>query len=139
MAIKSEAIEADATPVDDAPIPASKAREYAVIRFPKSSRKTDPPIVSVGVNGEKIRCKRNELVPVKACFLDALRNAKEPVVEEEDGGGGALMIRRRKIVDFAPRYPFELMGWIDEKTYEEFRKLTTSGVSLTEDQVYARI
>jgi hypothetical protein len=117
----------------------SKTREFAVIRFPGKTKKTDPDLISIGVNGEKIRCKRNEFIPVKAPFIEALRNAKEPVVEGEDFDPSKTMLRRRKVLNFAPRFPFELVGWIDEATYQEFRGRTTSGESLTEKEVYARI
>lgn len=117
----------------------SKSREYAVIRFPGKTKKTDPDMISVGVNGEKIRCKRNELVPVKAPFIEALRNAKEPVVENEDMDPTKTMLRRRKVVNFAPRFPFELVGWIDEETYQDFRLRALDGESLTEKEVYARV
>lgn len=119
-------------------INSSKSREFAVIRFPGKTKKTDPDIVSVGVNGNKIRCKRNEFVPVRAEYIHALRNAKEPVVEPDDFDPSKMHLRKRKVVDFAPRFPFELVGWIDKETYEEFRQLTTSGVSLTEKMVYAK-
>lgn len=121
------------------PVSPSRTREYAVIRFPGKTKKTDPDIISIGVNGEKIRCKRNEFIPVKAPFIEALRNAKEPVVEGEDLDPTKTMLRRRKVVNFAPRFPFELVGWVNEETYEEFRQRTVAGESLTEKEVYARI
>lgn len=117
----------------------AKKREFAVIRFPGKIRKTDPDIISIGVNREKMRCKRNEFVPVRARFIEAIRNAKEPVVEEEDLDPTKTMLRRRKVVNFAPRFPFELVGWIDEEAYQDFRARTLAGESLTEKEVYARI
>jgi hypothetical protein len=125
---------------DEKSMSPSKAREYAVIRFPGKTKKTDPDIVSIGVNGIKIRCKRNELIPIQAPFIEALRNAKEPVVEGGEGFDPTnSILRRRKIVNFAARFPFELIGWIDEETYEDFRRRTTEGESLTEKEVFARI
>jgi hypothetical protein len=116
-----------------------KSRQFAVIRFSGKTKKTDPDIISIGVNGEKIRCKRNEFIPVRSAFIEALRNAKEPVVENEDVDQTKTMLRKRKIVNFAPRFPFELVGWIDEATYEEFRRRTMAGESLIEKEVYTRI
>lgn len=117
----------------------AKKREFAVIRFPGKIRKTDPDIISIGVNGEKIRCKRNEFIPVRSAFIEALRNAKEPVVEPETLDSTNPMLRRRKVVDFAQRFPFELVGWIDEEAYQNFRARTLAGESLTEREIYERI
>lgn len=110
-------------------------RKYAVIRFPGKLRKWDPDIVSVGVNGQKTRMKRQELIPVPIAVIEALRNAKEPVVEEEDPLSPKVMSRRRKIVGFSPRFPFELFGYLTKENYEKLRKIAMER-SISEEEMY---
>jgi len=98
-------------------------RDFAIIRMGGKRSKQDSTLVPVRVTGETIRMKRGSYIPVKAKFVHALRNALEPITEEDDGSGSTQQIRRRKTVDYSPRYPFELFGWIDEKNYNRLRKI----------------
>jgi len=98
-------------------------RQYAIIKMGGKRTKQDSTLVPVRVTGETIRMKRGAYIPVKAKFVHALRHALEPITEEDDGSGSTQQIRRRKTVDYSPRYPFELFGWIDEKTYNRLRKI----------------
>jgi len=117
-------------------------RDFAIIRITGRSRKTDTDLVSIGVNGEKRRIMRNKFVPIERRFVEALKNAKEPVVESDDGQGAVQQMRRRKIVDSSPRYPFELVAWINESQFKKLRKIVLppyqggQGKTLTDDQVY---
>jgi len=110
--------EAEETPEEVKP-----KRDFAIIRMGGKRTKKDPTLVVVRVTGETIRMKRGSYIPIKAKFVHALRNALEPITEEDDGSGSTQQIRRRKTVDYSPRYPFELFGWIDEKTYNRLRKI----------------
>lgn len=111
------------------------AREFAIIKFPGKTRKHDPDKISVRVQGERILMKRNEFIPVQVKFIHALRNATEPVVEDEDSSGDAIdAVRRRKVVDHAPRFPFELVGWILKKDYDKFRRIALKR-SITQKEV----
>ena len=98
-------------------------RDFAIIRMGGKRTKQDSTLVPVRVTGETIRLKRGSYIPVKAKFIHALRNALQPITEEDDGTGSTQQIRRRKTVDYSPRYPFELFGWIDEKNYNRLRKI----------------
>jgi len=111
-------------------------KEFAVIRLPKKAKGSkEPEIVTVRVNGERIQIKRNEFVPVRKMHILALRNAVEPVVEsEEEQPGDVHMVRRRKIVSTTPRFPFELVGWVDEKDFIKFKKIATRR-SITQEEV----
>jgi hypothetical protein len=111
------------------------AREYAIIKFPGKTRKHDPTRISVRVCGERMLMKRMEFIPIHVKFVKALRNATEPVVEEEDSSGDAIdAVRRRKVVDHAPRFPFELVGWISKKDYDKFRRIALKR-SITQKEV----
>jgi len=98
-------------------------REYAIIKMGGKRTKQDPTLVPVRVTGETIRMKRGSYIPVKAKFVHALRNALQPIAEDDDGSGSTQQIRRRKVVEYSPRYPFELFGWITEKDYNRLRKI----------------
>jgi len=98
-------------------------REYAIIKMGGKRTKQDSTLVVVRVTGETIRMKRGSYIPVKAQVVHALRNALQPITEEDDGSGSTQQIRRRKTVDYSPRYPFELFGWITEKDYNRLRKI----------------
>ncbi|HUV78527.1 MAG TPA: hypothetical protein VMW06_10795 [Desulfobacterales bacterium] len=104
--------------------PKNAPKEFALIKFPGKTRKQDPDIIYVRVNGNPVRMKRIEFIPVKLEVVHALRNATEPVVESEDSAGGDVdMVRRRKVVSHAPRFPFELVGWITAKDFNKLRKI----------------
>ncbi|HUV77076.1 MAG TPA: hypothetical protein VMW06_03355 [Desulfobacterales bacterium] len=110
-------------------------REFAIIKFPGKTRKHDPTRIPVRVGGERMLMKRMEFIPIHVKFIKALRNATEPVVEEEDSSGDAIdAVRRRKVVDHAPRFPFELVGWIVEKDYKKLRKIALKQ-SITQAEV----
>ena len=98
-------------------------RDFAIIRMGGKRTKQDSTLVPVRVNSETIRMKRGSYIPVKAAVVYALRNALEPIPEDDDGSGSTQQIRRRKVVEYSPRYPFELFGWIDEKAYNRLRKI----------------
>jgi len=98
-------------------------REYAIIKMGGKRTKQDSTLVVVRVTGETIRMKRGSYIPVKAQVVHALRNALEPISEDDDGSGSTQQIRRRKVVEYSPRYPFELFGWIGEKDYNRLRKI----------------
>ena len=117
-------------------------RKFAVIRFPGKIRKQDPDLIPVGVHGDnfhyKKKFKRNEYIPVPIAVIEALRNAKEPVVEDEDPTSPKVMSRRRKIVGFSPRFPFELLGYTTKENYEKLVKIATER-SITDDELYDAI
>lgn len=115
-------------------------KEYAIIRLPQKAKGSkEPDQVPVRVTGERILLMRNEFIPVRKKHITALRNAVEPVFEDgEQLDGDVHIIRRRKSVAFAPRFPFELVGWIDEKDYNKFRKIALKR-SITQKEVDAVI
>lgn len=118
-------------------------KKFALIEFSGKPRETDAEIVSVGydivdANGEqkhqRIRAKRNTPIPVHAAVVDVLKNAKHPVAEQDDGQGATLQVRRRKIINFAPRYPFTMHCWLSEQEFNRLRKITHER-DLTEKEV----
>jgi len=131
----AQAIPAKTAPAAPPPDLTKIKREFAVIRFPQKLRKIDPDIISVGVEGRKYRMKRNEFIPVPFEVIHALRNAKEPVPEPETSDGFSPQLRRRKVVDFSPRFPHEIVGWITRDAYERLRAIAKRR-SLTEQEVY---
>ena len=120
--------------------PVNPVREYAIIRLPKKSKgSTEPDQVPIRVNGERILLQRNEFIPIHKKHILAARNALEPVFEEGEQLEGAVhIIRRRKVTNFAPRFPFELAGWISEKDYQKFRNIALKR-SITQKEVDAVI
>ena len=114
------------------------ARDYAVIKLPAKLRAWDPPFVTARVNGERVRLKRKCYVPIKKKFIEALRHAVEPVVEREDEfdspNVNTAIIRRRKVTDFSPRFPFELIGYVNKEVYQHLRSIALKR-ELTEAEV----
>lgn len=113
------------------------AREYAVIKLQGRSNEIEPEMVPVVVNGERIRMKRDEFLPVKAGVVEALRHAVRPVAQTVNKASGGA-IRRRKVSSMIQRFPFELVGWIDKDKYDYMRKIVLSR-SMTESEAYAVI
>lgn len=115
-----------------------RLKEFAVIRLQGRSDKLEPELVPVTVNGERIRLKRSEFVPVKAGVVEALRNAKRPMAENGAEGAGGTTIRKKKIAGFIQRFPMEIVGWVNKDQYEYLRDIAKVR-SITEVECYGVI
>lgn len=111
-------------------------KDYAVIRLNEDPTGIEPEVVPVNINGERIRIKRNEYVPVKSSVISVLRNALRPVYAKPKGE--STMVRNRKPVSHAMRFPFETTGYISEEAYKYLRSIATQR-SITESEIDAAI
>lgn len=114
----TEARKADEPPAKPSKKKIHKAdKEFALIEFSEKSEKTDPNVISVGVNGAKSRFKRGVFVPVNKSILHALKNAKKPVTEPLNHD--KVEATGRAKVKFVQRFPYTLHTWLGEDQYRE--------------------
>ena len=112
-----------------------KEQNYAVIRLQDATNDVEPDMVPVNVNGDRIRIKRGEYVPVTAAVVSALRNAVRPVSKPVKGSSPDGMVRKRKESGFVQRFPFEMLGWVNQEEYMYLRSVARAR-SITEQELY---
>ena len=116
-------------------------QRYALIMISEKQSDIEPTDVPVNLNGVQMVLKRNEFIPVQVGVVEILKNATRPVTDTVKPGPNGVVVQRRKIVGFAPRFPFQFISWLAQDEYDRLKDIARKR-SITQkeadDVVYGR-
>ena len=99
----------------------------ALVKFIARRNDIEPEFIEIRVNGNFQRFQREKWVPVSILFLEALKNAKEPVYSKPNAN------ENRKVVSWVPSFPYSDYREITESQYQAFRNIALSRDITNED------
>ncbi|MEM5787631.1 MAG: hypothetical protein AAGU11_09950, partial [Syntrophobacteraceae bacterium] len=93
---------------------------------------TEPESVDLGINGKMYKIKRGEIVPIPYALVEVAEHAETPVWKTESDG----VSDRKVLVGYRPRYPFEVIGGINEEEAAELKAIMSQNGRLGEGDVF---